>query len=255
MNHPGKFWVWALVDPEFQGRGVARRLSGWLARELSRLGARTVWANARDDRPGDLRFLESRGFREIWRNVCQRLNVEETDLSRIDDAMEHARGQGIAIVTLAEESARNPDYLRDLCDLHNLVEADVPRAGYFTPAPYQEFADDFAREGVLPDAYFLAKDGDRWVGVSYLTKMDGDPHTLEVGLTGVRREYRRRGIATALKLRTIGFARNHGYHAIETGNDSTNQPILALNRSVGFKRTYAWVSYEKDFSSEGGQAG
>ena len=75
--------------------------------------------------------------------------------------------------------------------------------------------------------------------------MDGDPDTLEVGLTGVRREQRRQGIAAALKFRTLSYAKEHGFQAIETGSDSSNEAILALNESVGFRKAYAWVTFEK----------
>ena len=85
----------------------------------------------------------------------------------------------------------------------------------------------------------------RYVGLSYLQAMDGDPDTLEVGLTGVRREHRRQGIAAALKFHTLSYAKERGFQAIETGSDSTNEAILALNESVGFRKTYAWVTFEK----------
>lgn len=69
-----------------------------------------------------------------------------------------------------------------------------------------------------------------------------------VGLTGVTRECRRQGIAKALKLHTIRYAQQHGYAAIETGANSTNHAILVLNLSVGFQKTYAWVTFEKQLN-------
>ena len=65
------------------------------------------------------------------------------------------------------------------------------------------------------------------------------PDTLEVGLTGVRREYRRQGIAAALKFHTLSYAKEHGFQAIEPGSDSANEAILALNESVGFRKADA----------------
>ena len=85
--------------------------------------------------------------------------------------------------------------------------------------------------------------------------MDGDPDTLEVGLTGVRREHRRQGIAAALKFHTLSYAKEHGFQAIETGSDSANEAILALNESVGFRKAYAWVTFEKRLRYEAGRLG
>ena len=246
MNYPGKYWVWVLVAPAWQRRGTGSRVYDCLMGELSRLGAETLWANARDDRPPHLEFVRHRGFQELWRNVTQRLSVKEADLSRIEEATAQARGRGITIVTLSEEAQGSTDYLRALSELHNHILADVPRAGYFTPVPYDEFAQEFSQGTHLPEGYFLAKHGDRCVGLSYLQRTDGDPTILEVGLTGIRREYRRRGIARTLKLHTMRYAREHGFSAIETGSDSSNVAILSLNESLGFRKAYAWVTFEKE---------
>ncbi len=245
MNHPGKYWMWVMVDPECQLKGIGSAIYDHLMEKLCDLNARTIWTNARDDLIHHLEFIRHRGFRELWWNVTQRLTVEEADLASIADAEHQMRQLGISIVTLDEEAATNSDYLRELHRLHNQINEDVPRAGYFTPPSFDEFATDFARGTHLPDAYFLAKIGDEYIGLSYLQKTDGNLCTLEVGLTGVRREYRRQGIAKTLKLRTLKYARQHGFLAIETGSDSTNEAILDLNESVGFRKTYAWVTFEK----------
>ena len=246
MNYPDKYWVSVLVEPEYQRRGIGGWVYDGLMEELSRLGAETVWACARDDRPQHLEFARSRGFHELWRNVTQRLTVEEVALSGLEEVTDRIAERGITVTTLSEEAERNPDYLRDLHHLLNLINADVPRAGYFTPVSFDEFAS--SRDARPSDGYFLAKQGEEYVGLSYLETTVGNPLSLEIGLTGVRREYRRRGVARALKLHTIRYASEKGFDSIETGSDSTNGPILALNESVGFQKTYAWVTFEKELS-------
>jgi GNAT superfamily N-acetyltransferase len=54
-------------------------------------------------------------------------------------------------------------------------------------------------------------------------------------ITGVDRPYRGRGLALALKLRTIRLARRYGAAYIRTHNDSENAPMLALNRKLGYQ--------------------
>jgi hypothetical protein len=60
----------------------------------------------------------------------------------------------------------------------------------------------------LPDAYFIASDGDTYVGVSDLHVRGAAPRHLFQGFTGVFAPYRRRGIARALKLAGIRYARS-----------------------------------------------
>jgi predicted GNAT superfamily acetyltransferase len=67
-------------------------------------------------------------------------------------------------------------------------------------------------------------------------------------MTGVRREYRGRGIAMTLKLGVIDFARRNGYNMIKTWNHSDNAPMLAVNARLGFKREVGWLSMEKNLA-------
>jgi ribosomal protein S18 acetylase RimI-like enzyme len=46
---------------------------------------------------------------------------------------------------------------------------------------------------------------------------------------------RRRGIATALKVRAIGTAQEKGVQALETENRANNIGMLALNRKLGYQ--------------------
>ena len=71
------------------------------------------------------------------------------------------------------------------------------------------------------------------------------PHVLHQDLTGVLAEYRGRGIAQALKVRTIQFARERGYREIRTSNDSTNAPMLHINDLIGFRRGSPIIIFER----------
>jgi GNAT superfamily N-acetyltransferase len=63
-------------------------------------------------------------------------------------------------------------------------------------------------------------------------------------LTGVRREYRRQGIATTLKLRSIAYARSLGDRILLARNESDN-PMLQLNLSLGFVKESVLVMFVK----------
>jgi L-amino acid N-acyltransferase YncA len=53
-------------------------------------------------------------------------------------------------------------------------------------------------------------------------------------MTGVRPEFRRLGIATALKARGILYARERGFQTIITRIRKGNEASLAMNRKMGF---------------------
>jgi GNAT superfamily N-acetyltransferase len=75
--------------------------------------------------------------------------------------------------------------------------------------------------------------------------------TISTGTTGVLRQYRRRGLATTLKLRAIRYAldnpaANGTIPAIRTGNEENN-PMLDLNKQRGFVEESAYVSFARTF--------
>ena len=100
------------------------------------------------------------------------------------------------------------------------------------------------RKGTLPEAYLLAIDGERYVGLSNLREHP-EPETVEVGLTGVLRAYRGKGIARALKALGLQRAWDSGMRKVTTGNDVENAPIIAVNLKMGFEITARWVTYAK----------
>ena len=53
-------------------------------------------------------------------------------------------------------------------------------------------------------------------------------------LTGVKRAYRGRGIAAALKRTQIAWAKANGYTSLQTANESRNEPIRHLNEKHGY---------------------
>ena len=72
------------------------------------------------------------------------------------------------------------------------------------------------------------------VGYSSLLGLAGQPGTLENQLTGVKRAWRGRGIAMALKREQARLAHEAGFERISTYNDEINAPMRAVNTSLGF---------------------
>jgi RimJ/RimL family protein N-acetyltransferase len=81
---------------------------------------------------------------------------------------------------------------------------------------------------------FLAAYAGDWVGLSsFVQQADGQGL---FGLTVVTRAHRGEGIARALKLLALQYARGSGVDTIVTENHPQNAPILALNEALGFRR-------------------
>ena len=83
-----------------------------------------------------------------------------------------------------------------------------------------------------------------YVGISANNAPLSTPEMWSIWLTGVRRAHRRRGLATALKLKCIDWAIGCGIREIQTGNEENN-PMYKINLQMGFKPEPAWQDWEK----------
>lgn len=245
--HPDKYRVHGGVHPDWQGHGVGRRLMDLVLDALRSRGARRIKASAREDRARSTAFLQRYGFVEHARDFESRLPVASCDLSRFPGYAEQAANAGVVITTLEEELRRDPDCLRAVYQAHGVLDIGAPRDDPETPTPpplAQFLADEVHHPRALLDAFFLAKHGDFYVGESALKRSDAMPDVLQQQLTGVVPEFRGKGIATALKLRTVEYAQRHGYREIRTWNSSRNGPMLAINGKLEFVHQPAWIAFQ-----------
>jgi len=67
---------------------------------------------------------------------------------------------------------------------------------------------------------------------------------LETGLTGVHRDYRRQGLALALKSQAIEVVQQLGARIILTSNEENN-PMYRLNLKLGFEAQPADIDWKK----------
>jgi GNAT superfamily N-acetyltransferase len=54
-------------------------------------------------------------------------------------------------------------------------------------------------------------------------------------MTAVKRAWRRRGVARALKSAQIAWAAEHGLERLEATNERRNDPMLTVNRALGYR--------------------
>ena len=237
--------LFLMVEPRWLRNGVGDLLLERLIEDLREVNAITVWHRNYARLTDVLSFLEERGFSETMRVWDLRLDVAKADLTPLLPVAEQVAARGIVITTVAEERERDSDSLRKLHEFLNTVKADDPARQPFTPVPFEAVERWFERRDVFPDACFIANHGDQYIGFTDLNLMEPLTGGIMQGFTGVARPYRRQGVATALKLRSIEYARRHGYRTIRAWNRPVHAAMLALNDKLGFSRAFSYVTVEK----------
>ncbi len=246
---PDRYWVWVGVRPDASRRGIGTTLYDHLLENLRERRAKALRAQVREDRADAITFARRRGFQERERTWESRLDLATYDPARFEGRA--ALPEGITIVTLADELARDPEALRRVYELNNDLSPDVPRLDPYTPPTWEMFRDMVTGPGYAPEACFLAKDGDRWIGISNVFRSEGDPAILYTGFTATRREYRGKGIAWAMKVRAVGWAKAGGYRELRTWNSTLNAPMLSINVRLGFQKQPVWITFGRDLAREG----
>ncbi len=249
--HPQKFWIDGYVHPQFERQGIGTALYETVMQALQSFDPILVYCGVEENRTRSVRFLLKRSVQESSRHWISRLSLEKFDLRPYTKTEEKLRAQGIEIKSFPELS-NDPDRNRKLFDLWWAIKQDIPAAGgaVSTPITFEHYVETrLTGPNFMPDGYFVATHNGEYVGTSAFWGAD-ERKIIRNGITGVKREYRRRGIALALKIRGIEYAKQQGYEKIETQNNSINRPMLSINEALGFEKQPAIIVYKKVFREE-----
>lgn len=249
LYHPQKFWVYAYVDPRRQGQGIGTALYDQLLRALEPHRPQVLWTDTSEAWPHAQKFLLGKGFRETTRAWESVINSQTFDPAPYRDAQTKVQAQGFRILNwdeLAFDPERNQKYWR----LEMALSADMPRpeGSDFTEYSYANFVKRFLEDpNFISQANLIAVASDgRYVGLNAIWKDESNGQLIN-GTTGTLPEFKRRGIALALKVKNLLWAKERGYTGIRTFNRSDNLPMWSINERLGFVRKPAWVNFEKRF--------
>jgi mycothiol synthase len=221
-----------LVHPEHRRRGLGSHLLDRLLRDARDLEQRSVQLPLSEREELRLDFFRKRAFQQTQHSWTMLLDV---GAFRRDPLLKPPPGE-ITITTLAAEQRLEQHHARKVHELWVTVAQDQPGYDSSLDPPFEPFAEWLAGRRT-PDGWFIAKAGRQYVGLCGVDWWPQTPDVLYQNVTGTLREWRRRGIATALKLRSIEYAQARGIRTISGKNDTGNPAMLTLNDKLGFRRT------------------
>ena len=245
VYHPQKFVLKIYVHPDFRERGFGSLCYDFIIKELEPLNPIKISAMVYEPHLHGISFMENRGFKNTFKEQESSLDLMTYDPKLYQHKLDHVLEQGFHIVTLSEFRKIDDRADYKAWEIERDVGPDMP---WTDPITIPEF--DVYKKTVIanpkfnPKSWFFVLDKDRIAGLNNLWKNELDKG-INTGLTGVRREYRRKGVATALKHTSLVWAKKQGYEWIRTDNAATNKGMLSINILVGFKFMPAWLVFDK----------
>jgi GNAT superfamily N-acetyltransferase len=225
-HRPTIGFVMLTVLPEGRNRGAGGALYRAISAWGSERGLEALDAIAHEDDPGSIGFAERRGFVEVERNGRLVLELPGYEPPAV------APPDGIEITTWAER----PELARGIYDVACQAYADVPGRGRHQSEPFEHWLEhDMQGSGDRADATFVALHGAEVVGYAKFSFTSAQPDIAFHDMTGVRRDWRARGIAGALKRAQVAWAKQAGFARLQTQNEARNEPIRRLNERLGYR--------------------
>lgn len=213
----GHSWVMPRVVPSFQRRGIGTALLHELVAHVTSLGFDEVDTMADD--PGSVAFGTWYGFFEYDRQVEQ--------IRSIGTEPWPTAPTGVEIVTIADR----PELTRALYDTVGQQAFQDMALDSPVEVSFDEWAGDWITD---PPATFVAVANGEAIGMAGLNLDADEPTRAEHALTAVRRDWRGRGVAAALKRCTLAWAAENGITEVYTWTQRGNADMRGLNEHLGF---------------------
>ena len=195
------------------------------------------------------KFLVKNGFENDFKIRESSLDLESIVLDEYSSLISKLDSKGIQFYDAKNEMKDFPDHYKKLEELmwRFFQDMPMPEGTSHTRMPFNQFMKHHNRfEEKLYGIEIVAVDGEKYIGSTEIYVMPkSDPYKAWTGSLGVLREYRRQGIATALKVKAFEKLREKGIKQVRTDNEENN-PMYLINVALGFKPEPYCFEYQKE---------
>lgn len=222
-------YVSVRVLQEHRRRGHGTALLRHLSEHVRGFGGSSLYGVTASTTTEMLGFFAHHGLSEVGR-----MQDVELELAEVDPSFDVP--EGIELVPLTEDLDAGAHAVALEAD------ADIPAASPIVTGDLARWRERNLDELAERELSFAALADGVVVGFAIVGR--DVPGVLEHYMTGIRRDFRGRGIAQALKRAQIAAAKAAGYERLRTQNDLANAPMRAVNERLGYRARLEWVHFQ-----------
>lgn len=240
-------YFYLYVAPEHRRQGVGSRLWEDLQPLLAQYRIQKMTVNVPDNIPEGLAFAQKRGFTLRNHHLAMALDLTTFDDRPYEAVIDRLKGEGFRSTNMAE-LGNTEEAQRLLYQLNDTTSSET--MGSDGSHAWLDF-DDFQRSvcqaaWYKPDGQMVVIDTTTgtWAAMSAITRFEGSDHAYNL-FTGVDQRYRGRGLAQAVKVIALRYARDVlKVSSVKTHHNHHNEPMLAIDRKLGYVQIPGYYSMQ-----------
>ena len=239
------------IDPAYNTHESRELLFNQMLEEIKLFDSNKILTGVYDHPNYDLvkQFLVDKKFKLVQTNREYSCDITKINIEKYQPLIKKLESEGIKFYDSKEEMKDWPNHYKKLEELTWTYHQDfpIPNGVKHTRTPFEQamkIQRDF-EQNYYGTEIVAVKDV-RYIGSTDLeVYYKSEPHKAWTNGLGVLKDYRRRGIATALKIKAIEKLIEKGVTEIRTDNEENN-PMYKINVALGFEPAPFSLEYMKE---------
>tara|TARA_B100001996_G_scaffold197506_1_gene151244 strand:+ start:313 stop:1278 length:966 start_codon:yes stop_codon:yes gene_type:complete len=239
------------LDPNYNNNGYRELLYNKMLQDVKTFNCNklhtTIYEHPNYNR--NKKLLIKKDFKLVQTNREYSCDISKIDLMKYKTLIERLESEGIKLYNSKYEMRDWPNHYKKLEKLCWTYGQDIPMPKGIDRErePFDEFLKDQSNyEKNYYAAEIIAVKNNKYIASTDLEFYPkAEPQKAWTGSLGVLKEYRRKGIAVALKIRAFEELIKKGITEVRTDNEKNN-PMYKINLALGFKSVPFSLDYIKE---------
>ena len=239
------------LDPNYNNKGYRSLLYNAMLEKVAVFNCNKVHTSIYDhpNYKEVKKLIIKEKFKLVQTNREYSCDIRNINIDKYQHLIKKLESEGIKFYDSKEEMLDFPNHYKKLEELTWTYHQDfpIPNGVKHTRTPFEQamkIQKDFEKNYYGTE--IIAVKNGRYIGSTDLeVYYKSEPHKAWTNGLGVLKDYRRKGIATALKIKAIEKLIEKGVTEIRTDNEENN-PMYKINLSLGFQPVPFSLEYMKE---------